>query len=99
MPRLIWTPPALQDVQRLRNFLRTSSPEAAQRAVQAISEGVKVLELQPGIGRPAHEMEIEYREWIIDFGSSGYLVLYRYEDDTAYLLAVRHKREMGGLIF
>lgn len=94
MPRLIWTPPALQDVQRLRNFLRISSPEAAQRAVKAIREGVQVLALQPGIGRPAHEMDIEYREWIISFGSSGYLVLYRYQGDTAYLLAVRHQREL-----
>jgi plasmid stabilization system protein ParE len=55
---------------------------------------VKVLASQPGIGRPAHEMDIEYREWIIDFGSSGYLVLYRFQGDTAYLLAVRHQREL-----
>jgi plasmid stabilization system protein ParE len=97
MPGLIWSPPALQVVQRLSNFLHTSSPEAAQRAVQAIRQGVKVLASQPGIGRPAYEMDIEYREWIIDFGSSGYLVLFRFQGDTAHLLAVRHQRELGNL--
>jgi plasmid stabilization system protein ParE len=95
MPRLVWTPPALRDMQRLRNFLHEKSPEAASRAVAAIRQGVKVLAKQAGIGRPFEELPTEYREWTIDFGDSGYLVLYRYDGSTAYLLAVRHQREMG----
>lgn len=95
MPRLVWTPPALRDIQRLRNFLHEKSPEAASRAVAAIRQGVKVLAKQPGIGRPCEELPTEYREWMIDFGDSGYLVLYRYDGSTAYLLAVRHQREAG----
>ena len=95
MPRLIWSPSALADVQRLYRFLARNNIDAARRAVKSIREGVKVLVLQPGIGRPAEDMEPEYREWIIDFGGSGYVALYRYEADTAVILAVRHQREAG----
>jgi plasmid stabilization system protein ParE len=95
MPRLIWSPSALADVQRLYRFLARNNIDAARRAVKSIREGVKVLALQPGIGRPAEDMEPEYREWIIDFGGSGYVALYRYEADIAVILAVRHQREAG----
>jgi plasmid stabilization system protein ParE len=93
MPRLIWTPHALRDVQRLHRFLAEKNTDAAQRAVQAIRAGVKVLAKQPGIGRPAEHMEPEFREWLIDFGDSGYVVMYRFDGKTAVLLAVRHQRE------
>jgi plasmid stabilization system protein ParE len=95
MPRLIWSPSALADVQRLYRFLARNNIDAARRAVKCIREAVNVLALQPGIGRPAEDMESEYREWIIDFGGSGYIALYRYEADTAVILAVRHQREAG----
>jgi plasmid stabilization system protein ParE len=40
-------------------------------------------------------MDPEYREWIIEFGESGYIALYRYAGGTAVILAVRHQRELG----
>lgn len=63
--------------------------------MQAIRQGVKVLARQPGIGRPAQDMEPEFREWLIDFGDSGYVVMYRFDGKTALLLALRHQREAG----
>jgi plasmid stabilization system protein ParE len=95
MPRLIWSPPALQDVQRLYRFLAGKNTDAARRAIKAIRESVKVLAHQPGVGRPVEDMEPEYREWIIDFGDSGYVALYHYDGETAVILAVRHQRETG----
>jgi len=47
MPRLIWSPPALRDVQRLYRFLAGKIAEAAKRAVKAIRDGVKILAVQP----------------------------------------------------
>jgi plasmid stabilization system protein ParE len=87
----------LGDVQFLYRFLSSKNPAAARRAVTAIRAGVKVLRLQPGMGRRAEEMEPPYREWMIDFGGSGYVALYRYDEntDTATVLAVRHQREAG----
>lgn len=95
MPRLIWSPPALRDVQRLYRFLSGKNAGAARRAVKAIREGVKIIAHQPGIGRPVEEMDPEYREWLINFGDSGYLALYRFDGITAVILAVRHQREAG----
>ncbi|HET9069011.1 MAG TPA: type II toxin-antitoxin system RelE/ParE family toxin [Amaricoccus sp.] len=95
MPRLIWSPAALRDVQRLHRFLAPKSPAAAARAVRAIREGMRIIEAQPRAGRPVDRMDPEYREWLIGFGESGYLVLYRLEGEAAVVLAVRHQREAG----
>ena len=95
MPRLIWSQPALLDVQRLYRFLTPKNLDAAQRAVRAIRQGVKVLAQQPGIGRPIADMPEEFREWIIDFGDSGYVARYRIESDAVTIHAVRHQKEVG----
>ncbi len=95
MSRLIWTAPALADVQRLYRFLAPKDVDAARRAVAAIRSGVKVLAHQPNLGRPIEDMEAEYREWLIDFGNSGYIALYRVDSDEVAVLAVRHQKEAG----
>jgi plasmid stabilization system protein ParE len=59
-------------------------------------QGVRVLGQQPGIGRPIDEMPDEYREWIIDFGESGYVARYRLDSSGVTILAVRHQKEVGG---
>ena len=81
---------SLRDASR---FLSEKNVDTARRAAKAIRHGVKIIARQPGIGRPAEDMEPEFREWPIDFGDSGYVALYRYEDQTAVILAVRHQRE------
>ena len=95
MSRLIWSRSALRDVQRLHHFLAERNADAAKRAVKAIRDGVKIIAHQPGVGRPAEDMDPEYREWLIDFGDSGYIALYHYDGQTAVVLAVRHQREVG----
>lgn len=95
MPSLIWTPQALADVQRLHSFLADKNPEAARRAVQTIRAGVRTLAAQPRAGHPADDMDPDFREWLIPFGQSGYIVLYRVMGDQAVLLAVRHGKEAG----
>ena len=95
MPRLIWSPAALLDVQRVYRFLAVRNIDAAKRAVKVIREGVRILAIQPEIGRPAEDMEPEYREWQIDFGNSGYVALYHYDGQTAVIVALRHQKEAG----
>ena len=95
MPRLIWSESALRDVQRLYRFLADNNSEAAKRAVKAIRASVRVIAQHPEIGRPAKGMEPEYREWVIDFGDSGYIALYRYAGETALIVAVRRQKEVG----
>ena len=95
MPRLIWSPPALFDVQRLYRFLADKHPDAAKRAVQAIRQGVRVLGHQPQIGRALEDLEEPFREWQVDFDDSGYVVRYRVDTDSVTVLAVRHQKETG----
>ncbi len=95
MSRLIWSPAALADVQRVYRFLASKNISAAQEAVKAIRQGVNILALHPEVGRPIEEMEPEYREWPISFGSSGYVALYRFDGRLAVIVALRHQREVG----
>lgn len=91
MSRVIWSPAALLDVQRLYRFLAPKNIDAAKQAVKALRQGVKVLQLQAGIGRPIDDMPEEFREWIIDFGDSGYVARYRVDSEVVVILAVRQQ--------
>jgi plasmid stabilization system protein ParE len=95
MPRLSWSQPALLDVARLHDFLAPKSRDAAKRAIKAIRQGMKALGKHPQIGRPVEEMPPEFREWIIEFGNSACIALFRYDGKQVVILAVRHGREAG----
>jgi plasmid stabilization system protein ParE len=95
MPRVIWSPLALQDVARLHAFLRPKSRDAASRAVRAIRESVTILAAHPEIGRPVDDMESEFRDWLIEFGDGGYVARYHYDGKDVVVLAVRHTKEVG----
>lgn len=93
MPQIVFTAAAIRDMGRLRAFLSPKNPAAAQRAADAIRNGLRILELQPRLGRPAQDLPEPYREWVIDFGRDGYVVRYRLDGDVVSILAVRHGRE------
>lgn len=95
MPQVRYAPAALRDLQRLREFLRPKNPVAAKRAGETIMKAVQILGLQPQIGRPVEDMPDEYREWLIDFGDSGYVARYRFDGEVVTILAVRHQKEAG----
>jgi plasmid stabilization system protein ParE len=95
MPQVRYTPGAIRDLQGLRDFLRPKNPVAARRAAEAIMKAVQVLGLQPHIGRPVEDLPEEFREWMIDFGDSGYVARYRIDADAITILAVRHQKEVG----
>lgn len=95
MPQVKFSPAALRDLERLREFLRPKNPAAARRAAAAIIKTVQLLGQHPLMGRPAADFEPEYRELVIDFGDSGYVALYRYDGETVLVLAIRHGKEVS----
>ena len=95
MSRLIWSPSGLRDIQRLYQFLAEKNRAAARRAVQTIRTSLQILAEHPEVGRPTDKMDPAFREWLIDFGNSGYVVLYHYDGNVAVIVAVRHQRETG----
>jgi hypothetical protein len=40
-------------------------------------------------------MDDAFRDWIIDFGYSGYVARYRADRQVVTILAVRHQKEVG----
>jgi len=96
LSRLVVTPGAVRGLERSRQFLAQKSPSASRRAAQAIIRQFEVLTIQPGVGRPLED-EPGLRELIVSFGDSGYVALYRYEQqsDTVFILAFRHQKEVG----
>ncbi len=93
MPHLIWSRRARADLKRVDDFLRTKNPQAANRALAAIQEGVRLLRQFPDAGRPAEQYGNGRREWFIRFGDGGYLILYRHFGDDIAVAALRHSRE------
>ena len=95
MPPVIFAPAAIRDMQRLRDFLQPKDADAARRAGQAIRQGVMMLGRYPRMGRMVEDLPEDYREWLIDFGDSGYVTRYRVDADAVTILAIRHQREDG----
>jgi plasmid stabilization system protein ParE len=95
MPQVIFARAALRDIERLRAFLQPKNPLAARRAGEAIFQGVRVLGAHPRMGRTVENLPESYREWLIEFGDTGYTVRYRIEEGVITILAIRHQKEAG----
>ena len=96
MTRLVLSPTAFQDIDRLTDFLLESDPVAAGDTTPLLISGLRVPQQHPLIGRP---VERDYRELIISRGDTGYVALYQFdiENDLVMVLTIRHQREAGYL--
>jgi plasmid stabilization system protein ParE len=95
MRQVTVAPAAIRDLQRIRDFLRPKNPDAARRAGEAIRQGVRILGTQPRLGRMIDDLPEAYREWLIDFGDSGYVLRYRIDGDAVTILVIRRQSEAG----
>lgn len=95
--RIRFTKEAENDLVRLYEFIlaRDEADWAlAERALDAIRNGLHSLELTPFSFRKAMPNNPFLRELVIPFGASGYVALYEIEpEETVTILAVRHQRE------
>lgn len=94
MPHVRLSARAQSDLARLKSLLASKDINAAKRATMVIRDALIPLTHAPMIGRPIEDRE-DLRELVIDFGSSGYLALYRFEPtlDAVTILAIKHQRE------
>jgi plasmid stabilization system protein ParE len=94
LPKQLFAPRALDDLERLADFLLEQSERRAAETGPLIIEGLQLLKRHPLMGRPA---EHGLRELLISRGRSGRIALYRYDAkaDTVLVLRVRQQREAG----
>ncbi|MBK8522916.1 MAG: type II toxin-antitoxin system RelE/ParE family toxin [Betaproteobacteria bacterium] len=95
--RVRFTEEAENDLVRLYKFVLARDEgdwALAERALTAIRNGIRSLELSPFSFRKATRDNPFLREIVIPFGASGYVALYEIDDETTVtILAVRHQRE------
>ena len=89
-----FTPEAKEDLCRLYDFQLEKDLVAAEKAFDAINQGVLFLQKFPFSCRKATVDNPFLRELLISCGTSGYVALSEIDNENSVtILAVRHQRE------
>ncbi len=93
MPQIVYTEAFINDFERLFTFLNEKNPSAAQKLAALLEEKLEVLATIP----KAFVFFGEFRLYMLEFGSSGYAVLYDYDEnaDKIIMLRMKHQKEAG----
>lgn len=91
---ILFSPAAVEDIERLRTFLDSANPGAAKRALARIWAAIERLPDLPAMGKATDDGEI--RQIVVRFGASGYIVRYAVIPENGDILITRlwHGREM-----
>jgi plasmid stabilization system protein ParE len=91
--KLILSPAAAADLERLREFLADRNPAAAERAIASLTRAMQSLDALPERGRPSGTRGV--RELIVAFGRWCYILRYAYlaQTDEVVILRIWHARE------
>ena len=94
MTAVVYTLQALDDLDRLEDFLLEVDVPTARQTIPLIISAVETLRQHPNIGRRSRS---QLRELVISRGKTGYIALYRYNEirDVVIVLVIRHQREVG----
>lgn len=92
--RIEWLESAILDLQRLREFILLHNKDAAQRAVRVIRTAITPVTTNPRIGKPVEDLP-DNHDLFIPFGASGYVLRYRIQGNTIFIIAVKHCKEAG----
>jgi len=97
MAQVIWTSPALSDLDDIAGYIAGHNPSAATKLVSNIFQKVERLELFPESGRKPPELKkLNYREVIVN----PCRIFYKIESDTVYILYVmRQEQELRVYLF
>jgi len=83
--RIIWTEPALQDLDQIADYISLDKPTAANRFVQRVFQRVEQLASHPKSGSIPNELNgTPYRQLVIP----PVRVFYREQDDTVFIIYI-----------
>jgi toxin ParE1/3/4 len=85
MAQIIWTEPALSDLNEIAEYIALDKPNAACSLVKQVFSSVDNLEQFPELGRTPPELKLsKYREIIVD----PCRIFYRIDQSKIYILYV-----------
>jgi toxin ParE1/3/4 len=90
MARIIWTTPALTDLEDLLHHIAKDSLVYAQQFGSRLVESVDRLELYPRSGRVPPEFEDERGREIRQLIHGPYRILYEVRGDDCFIAAIIH---------
>lgn len=93
MPQIIYTPEFVNDFEHIYNFLAEKNPIAARSLAVRLEEKLELLATIPKV----FVFFGEFRLYLLEFGSSGYAILYDHSEelDTITILRIKHQKESG----
>jgi toxin ParE1/3/4 len=85
MAQIIWTEPALSDLNEIAEYIALDKPDAARSLVKQVFSSVDNFEQFPELGRTPPELKLsKYREIIVD----PCRIFYRIDQSKVYILYV-----------
>ena len=88
--KVVWSPLALDKLERAAKFISLDKPSAAEKWVNDMFDRIELLGEQPETGRKVPELlSLNYREVV--FGN--YRVIYKIENDIK-ILTLRNARQV-----
>ena len=92
MAQIIWTEPALNNLNDIAEYIEVSNPYAARQLVENVFSTVQRLEQFPDSGRVPEEIStLNYREVV----ANPCRVFYKVDNDSVYILHVlRQERDL-----
>lgn len=90
MAEVIWTEPALRDLDAIADYVAVEDPAAAARLVERVFRHVEQLEAHPRSGsRPSELKGSRYRQIV----ESPCRIFYRYDGESVLILHVMRSEQ------
>jgi len=91
MARIIWTEPALQELDEIADYISLDNPTAAKKWVRKAFKRVDNLAHHPKSGKLVDEFEVSvYREIVLP----PCRFFYRLEDEIVYIIQVIREEQL-----
>jgi len=85
MAKVVWTEPALSDLDAIADYIALEDPEAAKRFVRRVFDHVEQLRTYPKSGSKPPELKgWRYRQIV----EAPCRIFYRHDDDRVYIVYV-----------
>lgn len=91
MAEIIWTQPALQELDAIADYIALDNPQAARRLVRQVFEKARQLEIFPRSGRTPPELpDTTYRELLV----APCRIFYRMENGNVLIIHIQRQEQL-----